>query len=500
MSENPRTGFLNSGDVEDISDRVDSMLSLGMGELDAEHGVVLKDWSAQDFANIYVRFRPHLLVYARKFVKDEGQAEEIVQDAFLYLMTSLPELDSEMGVLRFLKWKVRGLSIDILRKLQRGPNNIISAEFSDLEDANSEVSLRLERADEAALVTMALSKLENRQREALLATVYEERTSSDVAKQMGLTENAFRQLVYRARKAFRVALVGELDVRGMQTSEILGIAVRKASGSAKLTTSFVLALLLLAPIVSISGWGNKSESAPLAIIAPLEDSKENLALQAPPEANTNYSADSTIEASLDVSAESRGTDPEERTDVIPSETVATTSLVQAASTLNESRKEGKGHSELVDNLSIGFLESMNSSDSRVLLQDQFIIGGSSAVQFENSAGLSATVGFSIDGLGTIRAEYVWLRFRNDQFDLIAVPTVISLSQIELGGSSQAIELVAGGLVVGDVSGNFDGIVTDESIAFVNASLISFELSPDGNVEKPSIALSTRASDKLGFES
>lgn len=63
----------------------------------------LKEWSAKDFASIYIRLRPHLERNARRYLSNPVQAEEVVQDEFLYLMTSLPELDSELGVLKFLK-------------------------------------------------------------------------------------------------------------------------------------------------------------------------------------------------------------------------------------------------------------------------------------------------------------------------------------------------------------------------------------------------------------
>ena len=79
------------------------------------HPVKLADWSAQDFASIYTRFRPHLERHARRFLNNPSQVDEVVQDAFLYLMVSLPELDSEIGVLRFLKWKVRLLCLDVMR-------------------------------------------------------------------------------------------------------------------------------------------------------------------------------------------------------------------------------------------------------------------------------------------------------------------------------------------------------------------------------------------------
>jgi RNA polymerase sigma-70 factor (ECF subfamily) len=63
--------------------------------------VKLAEWSAQDFSSIYLRFRPHLERHARRFLNNPSQVDEVVQDAFLYLMVSLPELDSEIGVLRY---------------------------------------------------------------------------------------------------------------------------------------------------------------------------------------------------------------------------------------------------------------------------------------------------------------------------------------------------------------------------------------------------------------
>ena len=122
--------------LEEMSDKAKEEFSLDQfseAETDEEFGLpefkehfadtltpaVLRDWTAKDFASIYVRFRPHLERHARRFLVNPSQVEEVVQDAFLYLMTSLPELDSELGVLKFLKWKVRLLCLDIIRVSSR---------------------------------------------------------------------------------------------------------------------------------------------------------------------------------------------------------------------------------------------------------------------------------------------------------------------------------------------------------------------------------------------
>jgi RNA polymerase sigma-70 factor (ECF subfamily) len=206
--------------------------------------LVLRNWKAQDFANIYVRFHPHVLRQAKRYLTNHSQAEEITQDAFLYLMTSLPEVDSEIGVLKLLKWKVRLLALDVIKINSQ-------ASFAPLDNQpelsidDSALSLELERADDAAIVALALAKLEPRQREALVASLYEEKTSSQVAAQLGLNENATRQLVFRAKAAFKKALVGEAETRGLTVSEIISVAARKASKDAGKYVSVASALLLV---------------------------------------------------------------------------------------------------------------------------------------------------------------------------------------------------------------------------------------------------------------
>ena len=237
--------------------------------------LALKDWTAQDFANIYVRFRPHLEVHARKYLRNPSQVEEVVQDAFLYLMTSLPELDSELGVLRFLKWKAKMLALDVIRASAKAPLTVESDFLEQTGGADErELSEALERADDAAIVNMAFAKLSARHREALVAAVYEEKSQEQAAKDMGLTENAFRQLLFRARSAFKKALVGEAETAGLSASQILSIAARKAaSGSGKYIGAAGVLLLVLS--LTIPGQVRVWTDSPAPISVAIEELGES---------------------------------------------------------------------------------------------------------------------------------------------------------------------------------------------------------------------------------
>jgi RNA polymerase sigma factor (sigma-70 family) len=206
--------------------------------------VKLAEWSAQDFSSIYLRFRPHLERHARRFLNNPSQVDEVVQDAFLYLMVSLPELDSEIGVLRFLKWKTRLLALDVIRAAGRAYINSIDDVQEPASD-DPEVSSALEQQDDAAVVKLALSKLNPRHREVLIASMYEEKSTEQIAAQVGLSENATRQLIFRARAAFKKALIGDVDTTGMSAAAILSVAARKAASEGKKVGAAALTLIAL---------------------------------------------------------------------------------------------------------------------------------------------------------------------------------------------------------------------------------------------------------------
>ena len=236
LTEDPLEALLDEQSDEDFGDL----------ELKERSGkpVKLAEWSAQDFSSIYLRFRPHLERHARRFLRNPSQVDEVVQDAFLYLMVSLPELDSEIGVLRFLKWKTRLLALDVIRASGRAYINSID-DVAEPESNDPEVYSHLEQQDDAAVVRLALSKLNPRHREVLIASMYEEKSTEQIAAQVGLSENATRQLIFRARAAFKKALIGDVDTTGMSAAAILSVAARKAASEGKKVGAAALTLIAL---------------------------------------------------------------------------------------------------------------------------------------------------------------------------------------------------------------------------------------------------------------
>jgi RNA polymerase sigma-70 factor (ECF subfamily) len=279
--------------------------------------------------------------------------DEVVQDAFLYLMVSLPELDSEIGVLRFLKWKTRLLALDVIRASGRAYINSID-DVQEPESNDPEVSSNLEQQDDAAVVRLALSKLNPRHREVLIASMYEEKSTEQIAAQVGLSENATRQLIFRARAAFKKALIGDIDTTGMSAAAILSVAARKAASEGKKVGAAALTLIALV-VMSFTAFPalNRAPADQMAEAPVNPGSSQGAALEA------DSSAGSAV-AQNDVTSEATAADSAEST-------------ADAAPSASSSPKATTGKPALANDAdALAKLFNSTGSKSRVIFQDQLL--------------------------------------------------------------------------------------------------------------------------------
>ena len=457
MSEKAPSQASSKDDLDQLSALEESMASFGMGDLDSEHGVILKDWSAQDFANIYVRFRPHLISHARKFLREETQAEEVVQDAFLYLMTALPELDSELGVLRFLKWKTKMLCLDIIRSSQAGLNNNLVPLPDDVADATQPLD-SLERADDAAIIRLALAKLNPRHREALIATMYEEKSHEEVAQQMGVGENAFRQLLFRARSSFRKALVGEAEVEGKSVGEILSIAASKHSNASKGAASAFIALVAIATTTFLGGSAPSSSEilagssdirfSQIAPLLPMSGSKIDL-----PQGSATEDFPDVVLLPGDESRD-QGAFPESGNDQIDLEDKQISSFVTVVN--EETSADFEYRARLASEFSSA-LAGFSKSSSRKFVEGR---GDQGSLVFEAEG--EVQLGFILSDSTEQPVAYSWLTVETPSGRLVAVPSNgLSFASRTEGGNIE-IFYAATDLILGDLSGALGNLTVEQS--------------------------------------
>jgi len=464
----------------------ESMATFDVGDLDSEYAVFLKDWSAKDFANIYVRFRPHLISHAQKFLREKTQAEEVVQDAFLYLMTALPELDSELGVLKFLKWKTKMLCLDIIRSSQTGLNNNLVPLFDDVVDETQPLD-SLERADDAAIIRLALAKLNPRHREALIATMYEEKSHGEVAQQLGVSENAFRQLLHRARSSFRQALVGEAKIEGKSVAEILSVAGRKAARESGKWISSVGAIVILAfgSLSFISERTGSSETASLGIVSATSESgvSDEKPGEAPSQRLGALDSQSSAEAMGPenvVYEASRIEDP-----VSESGTGQMAESDPASATLADLNETGNRQVSELE----GLLTPQLAIDLASELQTSELMTNPNSLIINSGRGLNAFV--AIDSSSDSVIQHLVFEFAIGEHKLTAVPlrshSVVNRTEDGL----TTISYAATDFLVGDFAGTLGFDVVEQSPFARSGLMIEMVIDELGSVAEASVRLLPR---------
>lgn len=465
---------------------------------------VLKDWSAKDFASIYVRFRPHLERHAKRFLVNPSQVEEVVQDAFLYLMTTLPELDSELGVLKFLKWKTRLLALDVIRlnsKVSLAPLD----EQPDIEADMPEISQELERAEDAAIVSLALAKLQPRHREALIATMYEEKSSELVAAQMGLSDNAFRQLLFRARSSFKKALIGEAETAGLSMAEILSIAARKARAeSGKFISAAGAFLLVLA--ISIGVLPNLSGAVTSDQIALSEPS-----IAAPeatrPDDSAGIASSEQVAGDQPAGQATQAQEADSVDDFAIADSqqgesafaLASNEIVTAVPTaIPEPRQSPKAAVDSERVILEGFFNDTLDSEAVAVLSRNSVgrvVSSSSGTQgnlsITNNSGLTANLAYDLatsDGI-----QYTWFTIELGGNQFVAVPRVdLAQKEVSADGSIK-IRYIATDLLIGDVTGSYNFIASDETAVSLGALRLEVDLDQEGRVLASSLSLTKKLS-------
>jgi RNA polymerase sigma factor (sigma-70 family) len=152
------------------------------------------------FEALVQRYRRPLLGYCRRLLLSEERAEDALQQALLQAWLALRSGTEVANVKPWLFRIVHNAALNALR--------VSGYDYCKLSESLSGLDAPQEDLDRRIAVREALAglaALPQMQREALMRTAVEGASHQQVARDMGLSENALRGLVYRARATLRAA-------------------------------------------------------------------------------------------------------------------------------------------------------------------------------------------------------------------------------------------------------------------------------------------------------
>ena len=237
-------------------------------------GSAPNSWSVGDLGAFYAKNRAEIHAHALRLIKDPFRADEIVQDVFLKFVLAAPEIDSEEWALAYLHRSIENQVKDIFRAEGRRPNLVL------IDDAQAEVEAKwqvtdpdiadqMEAADDAAIIRQALALLPAAQRQALVMWEIEEKTTQEIAAELGIEEKNVRHAVSRARSNFRRVLSEWVvdEERGLTALDLLSSSYVRAAAGVKKASRAVLSLMIL--VSAFFGFHSltSSDVVPSAVVA-----------------------------------------------------------------------------------------------------------------------------------------------------------------------------------------------------------------------------------------
>jgi len=181
----------------------------------------LKSGDDQAFEELVRTFGGRLLAVARRYVRTDEDAQDVVQSAYLNAFRALDRFEGSCQLSTWLHSIVVNTALMKLRTRRRRPEESIDAllpTFQDdghhveqFSDWGAQADALIEQRQTRATVQACISRLPDNYREVLVLRDIEELSTQEVAVSLGMTTTAVKVRLHRARQALSTLLRRELS-------------------------------------------------------------------------------------------------------------------------------------------------------------------------------------------------------------------------------------------------------------------------------------------------
>jgi RNA polymerase sigma-70 factor, ECF subfamily len=199
---------------------VRSAVPMGSLERDLESDASLlsrlRSGEPQAFEMLVRTHTPRLLAVARRLLRNEEDAKDAVQEAFLNAFRSLGSFEGASRVSTWLHRIAVNVALMKLRSQRRKPEDSIEGLLpAFLEDGHHALhppewrdgaDVLLERREDREFIRACINELPESHRTVLILRDVEELDPEETARALGVTENVVKVRLHRARQALRSLL------------------------------------------------------------------------------------------------------------------------------------------------------------------------------------------------------------------------------------------------------------------------------------------------------
>lgn len=176
---------------------------------DREWVARIREGDATAFESLFLEYTPRLCDFVFRYVHSREEAQEVVQELFVWLWQRREELDIQGPVASYLYTAARHQSINRLRREQvreRWRRGVVALSERETQAVGADAALEL--AERQAAIERAIAELPARRRAVCVLRWVEGLSYAAIAQRLGVSEKTVDGQLQRAIQHVRRALIG----------------------------------------------------------------------------------------------------------------------------------------------------------------------------------------------------------------------------------------------------------------------------------------------------
>jgi len=161
----------------------------------------IKSGDAKAFEELFNQYYPSMCVVARSYVDDEGEAEDIAQEAFIKLWNSKDKYDSIDSIKTFLYVLVKNMSLNHLRRNKLGDKYVKSLDKEDFLFFRNQVI----EEETYRILQQAINALP-KQSSKIMQMSLQGLQNQEIAERLEVSVNTVKTLKYNSLKTLKTTL------------------------------------------------------------------------------------------------------------------------------------------------------------------------------------------------------------------------------------------------------------------------------------------------------
>lgn len=159
----------------------------------------------EELAREFEQLEPAMLDWAAMITRDDGLAEEAVQEAFLRAIRAASRFNGNSSLKTWLLKITRNCCYNLIKKRRR--HRSVEADLADRPDGQSPPERSAETADELARLKRQVDRLPDVQREAFVLRHVHEMPYERIAEIVGVPTGTVKSRLHHAVASLRTAML-----------------------------------------------------------------------------------------------------------------------------------------------------------------------------------------------------------------------------------------------------------------------------------------------------